>query len=173
MSLLIIAKLFTTGLTKATTPSQLWYHCYRLNERTQPNDSLVGERAHSFYKPHISCTYNWCGTKSHSLVMALNPFHYIKISSIKIVFWKVHKLKMLQASKTEVYVCMCPFICPCAAWMLGHVVSLRQWHIFSLHSFFFFLCLREWAPLISENRGNYWLEVKDIQRQLEFCLSND
>ncbi|KAM0041693.1 putative F-box domain-containing protein [Helianthus debilis subsp. tardiflorus] len=45
-------------------------HCYGLIPlqgmglllNTTQNTSLVGERAHLVYKPHISCPYNRCGT---------------------------------------------------------------------------------------------------------------
>ncbi|MFS7992098.1 hypothetical protein Hanom_Chr12g01078281 [Helianthus anomalus] len=31
-------------------------------ENTTQKTSLVGERVHLVYKPHISCSYNRCGT---------------------------------------------------------------------------------------------------------------
>ena len=43
--------------------------------------SLIGEKAHLLYKPHISCPYKQCGTKSHNLVMGQWP----QIHSITVV----------------------------------------------------------------------------------------
>ncbi|MFS8021745.1 hypothetical protein Hanom_Chr16g01431011 [Helianthus anomalus] len=42
------------------------YHKYQMlhtkQENTTQKTSLVGERAHLVYKPHISCSYNRFGT---------------------------------------------------------------------------------------------------------------
>ncbi|MFS8017977.1 hypothetical protein Hanom_Chr15g01386721 [Helianthus anomalus] len=35
---------------------------HTIRENSTQKTSLVGERAHLVYKPHISCPYNRCGT---------------------------------------------------------------------------------------------------------------
>ncbi|MFS8025887.1 hypothetical protein Hanom_Chr16g01480381 [Helianthus anomalus] len=40
----------------------LWILLHTKQENTTQKTSLVGERAHLVYKPHIGCPYNRCGT---------------------------------------------------------------------------------------------------------------
>ena len=58
---------------------RLYFGCVVEQMRTHQKTSLVGEIAHLLSKPHISCPYNQCETKSHNLVIASNPFHDIRI----------------------------------------------------------------------------------------------
>ncbi|MFS7987192.1 hypothetical protein Hanom_Chr11g01019581 [Helianthus anomalus] len=69
MSSLVTATLVTAGSLQATTPRAttpsfaLIPMLHTKRENSTQKTSLVGERAHLIYKPHIDCPYNRCGTR--------------------------------------------------------------------------------------------------------------